>query len=555
MLEKINSTKTNFNSIPYPTPKEKDSNTNFKGLGAGALIIQGLQECERNPMINVAVIDMLSAILPRSIVESMTNIFAGFEAFRRESSGLIVNCLLPSFVTLGFALGINKFVMPKGVNLSSCWADSKFIDTLSSIYEKSEADDKVLNTYKDIISNFEGIDGKETVKFKECLTEKEIETYAKELKELAENRKLAETKKGNEKYKEYKNFRNKVKELSEKISAKTHVFENVKLVGKDSEATSGSLRQALEDSAKYVGEYTKVSKDVDVHSFAKMSKKLVRSKTALGFAFILPLAASMQFINRWITKKLSGVEGAPIYDDYGKDKPANVDKKAKEGLLKQKIISITSMLGVSLLSLMKLPTANMLEFKGIFPTMDQARIISTTTFASRMAAADDKNELAEATVRDIATFASLYFLGDYAAKAAATVIQNKSGVTLLNETKALEKDAGFMKRAWHWIKHTNIKSSEEVVSKTAQKLKEMNKTPDEKEKKIIEKELGKARYYRSACQLTNLGVSLVLLGLVIPICTRNKTKRKHAEANKIASGQDSSLNSDDKKAQELSIAV
>ena len=70
----------------------------------------------------------------------------------------------------------------------------------------------------------------------------------------------------------------------------------------------------------------------------------------------------------------------------------------------------------------------MLEFKGLFPTMDQARVISTTTFASRMAVADDKNELSEATIRDIATFSGLYFLGDYAGKAAATLVQKKKGI-------------------------------------------------------------------------------------------------------------------------------
>ena len=64
------------------------------------------------------------------------------------------------------------------------------------------------------------------------------------------------------------------------------------------------------------------------------------------------------------------------------------------------------MLAVGMASMMKMPKWNMFEFKGWFPTMDQARIISTTTFASRMAVADDKNELAEATVRDIATFIS-----------------------------------------------------------------------------------------------------------------------------------------------------
>ena len=77
--------------------KANQQNPNFKGLGG--VLLTGMQACERMPMVNVAVIDMLSAILPRTIVESMTNWFAGFEAFRRESSGLVVNCLIPSLIT------------------------------------------------------------------------------------------------------------------------------------------------------------------------------------------------------------------------------------------------------------------------------------------------------------------------------------------------------------------------------------------------------------------------------------------------------------------------
>ena len=154
----------------------------------------------------------------------------------------------------------------------------------------------------------------------------------------------------------------------------------------------------------------------------------------------------------------------------------------------------------------------MLDFKGMFPTMDQARIISTTTFASRMAAADDKNELAEATIRDIATFASLYYLGDVAAKGAATIIQKKTGEVLLNDMNKLKGDEGWWKKFKHWMKDVNIKSSSEVVGK-------------------------KAINYRSYCQVTNLGVSLALLGLIIPIFTRRNTKRKHEQALKLAQEQ------------------
>ena len=256
-------------------------------------------------------------------------------------------------------------------------------------------------------------------------------------------------------------------------------------------------------------------------------------KSLIGLGIVLPLAMSMQYINRWITGKMSGTKGAPIYEDYAKGKE-NIEEnpKAKEGLLTQKIISISSMIGVSLLSMMKVPSMKMLEFKGIFPTMDQARIISTATFSSRMAAADDRNELVEATIRDIATFSSLYFLGDYASKLAATILQNKAGIKLLNDTKPIDKNASAIKKFWHWVKDVNVKSSEEVISKTKEMLK--GATPTEEQAKVIEKELKKARNLRATCQATNIGVSLILLGLVIPIFTRRHTKKKHEEALKLA---------------------
>ena len=112
MISKISVEDRNLNSVRTNIAhKNQDAqNPAFKG-GVWALALQGIQECEKNPMVNVAVIDMFSAILPRTFVESMTNWFAGFEAFRRESSGLIVNCLIPSAITWGVASGINKFVM------------------------------------------------------------------------------------------------------------------------------------------------------------------------------------------------------------------------------------------------------------------------------------------------------------------------------------------------------------------------------------------------------------------------------------------------------------
>ena len=528
-----------INSIQIRSKKEGQENPNFKG--AGAVVLAGIQACERMPMVNVAVIDMLSAILPRTIVESMTNWFAGFEAFRRESSGLIVNCLIPSVITLGIAKMLNPAFMPKvtgelnkRADMSRCWADKDLIQKASELYTGAKSQDKVRESMKTILSNMEGIEGNKSIMFKDVLGESILDEYSSKLAEISRkdisNREM----------------RKEIKEISNKIIEKTRVAENVKV----DKVSASSVNSMLEDSVKFFREYQRTGGKVSMEEFAKKSMKMVRTKSLLGLAVVLPLAASMQYINRWITGKLSGTKGAPIYDDFGKGENIEENPQAKEGLLKQKLISISSMVGVSLLSMMKLPTWKMLDFKGMFPTMDQARIISTFTFASRMAAADDKNELAEATVRDIATFSSLYFLGDYAAKGVATAIQKKTGVALLNDTKPIDKNASSLKKFWHWVKDVNIKSSEEVVSRTEQALKGALPTGEQYAK--IQKELQHARNLRSACQVANIGVSLALLGLVIPIFTRRNTKKKHEEAKKLAQ-ENAFSNTNEEKAKEVPI--
>ena len=522
MITRLGVENRNLNSVNFTANKHnrtEQQSPNFKGNGIWTALLIGLQECEKNPMINVAVIDMFSAILPRTFVESMTNWFAGFEAFRRESSGLIVNCLIPGAVAWLSAVGLNKLIMPKNTNMAGCWADHSLIDKASNLYIKSSADDKIKDALKEIVENIEGTHGKNKVIFKDALLS-ETEAYAERLKKLVFDKNF-----------DGKKLRKEIEKIAKEIAEKTHVYENVKIAG-ETEVRATTVKTLLEDVVKYFKEFQNASKDITMEEFAKQSKKLVKGKSILGLTIILPLAASMQYINRWITKKISGVEGAPIYEDFGKEQNEEVRKQSQEGLLKQKIISISSMIGVSLLSMMKKPSWNMLEFKGWFPTMDQARVISTTTFASRMAFADDKNELAEATIRDIATFSGLYFLGDYAGKAAATIIQNKKGVELLNDTNPLQGNENVFKRFWHWVKDVNIKSSEEVISKTKETLN--GRKPTKAEETQIAKELKQATNLRSACQATNLGVSLILLGLIVPLWTRSRTKKKHAEALKQA---------------------
>ena len=502
----INKVALNTNNKTYAT--DRSSNTSFKGVGDA--LLSAIQVCERNPMLNVAVLDFSTAIIPRTAVESKTNGHAGFEAFRRESSGLLINCMIPGFVALGFGKLFNNHIIGKKSDLSSCWAGTKTIDTLAGVYNSTEGDcrTKVKESYKKILTNLTGIDGKNEKMFKE-ISGLNIENTAEKLTEHVFNPKAS----GKE-----------LDSIYRSVADATSITEHISLKDAEGNVTKldGNLKSLFKDSSKFFKGVAKegLTENSKVMDYASKAKKLVGAKSLAALAVILPLAASMQYINRKITAKRSGEDGAPIYDDYAKKQTTEQEvykekftpkTKNKDGLLRQKFISIGTMVGVALLSMMKKPSLSnlkeMMQFKGQFPTMDQARAISTVTFASRMAVADDKNELAEATLRDVATFSSFYFLGDYAAKATASLLEKKNNITLLNRTKELPKDAGILKKIGNWVVNTSMKSSDELATTKAKNL-------------------------RGACQLANLGASLILLGILIPLYGRHQTKVKHERDKK-----------------------
>jgi len=535
-----NLNKTNINN-PEKQTKQQNS-PNFKG-GLVDMAIKGIRACEKNPMINVAAIDVITAIGPRSIWESFTNIFAGFEAFRRESSGLIVNCLIPGFIALGAAKAVNNMIMGDKADLSGCWAGNDAIDTISDYYKNAKDTEafhegmekyknvkkaRVYATHYNMLSDASGIDGNVRRTFKDIegvniseAAEKLTEATFEETKHLSFKERLqgmGRTIKGWFSKSKIEKPKTNIEQAFEETASRTHISENVRF-GTGEKTVTSDLKSAMKNTTGILRGFLAdgVENGEQIKGFAKKAKKLVGAKSGIAMAIIIPLAASMQSINRWITTKMSGVKGAPIYDDYGKnenlkEKTPEEQKSEKNALLRQKMISIGSIVGLSFLSMMKLPTLStfksIFQFKGQFPTMDQARAISTVTFGSRMAVADDKNELAEATVRDDVTFASMYFLGDYAAKGYASYLENKDGVKLLNRTKQTSKDANIFKKFGNWVVNTHLKSTDELVADGVRSLEDM-------------------KHLRAKCQMVNLGSSLLILGLLVPVFTRLKTEKNH----------------------------
>ena len=528
------------NRTPHDRISKGKNVSNPSFTGVGDILLKTIQTCEANPMINVSVLDLSTAILPRTFLETFIgskkkdengekqkrklNIFGGFEAFRRESSGLIINCLIPSFIVIGVAKLLNRPIMGgfKASDLTKSWANSESIDKIGKYFKKADgkdAEERIYSTLKSMTQDLHGVDGDKEKAFKEILSNDA--EYEKLLKKTANNiltGNKEEVVSGNKFVRGFKklfgikSYKNYTDDLYNHIVKMTGASENIRFSEQKGYSTS-NLKHLLDSSSDMLRGAVKENITADSKEFTKYmskAKKLVNVKSAVGLlGLIIPLAISAQPINRWITHKLSGKGGAPIYND---DKDRHLSPEEKTKLTAEKFFAVPLMWAVAGLSmLLDRPSLKMFQFKNIFPTMDQARIISAATFSSRIAASEDSNELKENTIRDIATFSSFYFLGDYAAKAIATLIQKKTGITLINKLKEEEPNANMFKKIWHWAKHTTMKSTDELGAIADEALRT------------------KSKNLRAWCQAGNLLFSLLSLGLFIPLYTRTQTNKKQKE--------------------------
>lgn len=484
----------------------KQANPSFTGLVDAAVdgAVKGttavLQYCNTNPMAGVSLIDMATAILPRTCVDAKTNGFAAAETFRRESSGLIVNCLIPGFVVLGAAKAM-EFMNSDNKGLSGMWANQDSLMEMFKHYVKSDRTaDGFVNTLLNDAHVLNSKSAKQTNKAGWIrLNTKELETEISEYKRVIR-----------ENVKDKKVIKAARDGLYNKILKVTGGAEHIKIHGK---VYHDNISTLLRDGVDVGQKFVELKETKEIKNYIRKATKFVNKKSLIGLAVIIPLAASMQSINRWITRKSSGQEGAPIYKNFGKGKQKDdMTPAQKSAFLTKKIGAAALMTGVAILSMMKKPSLKMLQFTKNMPSMDQCRWIATSTFASRMLAAEDENELHEVTWRDIATFSSLYFLGDYVSKGVGTIMQKVKGVPLLNYMKERPDTKNPLKQFVYWVKDTKLKSFDEANAIVASKTNTIAGS--------------KAKGLRSICEISSLGFSMLVLGFLVPWYVRKETERK-----------------------------
>ncbi len=538
-----------YNSATNIQKQNNNKNTapqNFKGAGvdmAFNMLDKGFKLLDKNAMIQVAFVDSVATDIPRTLVDLKTGLAAALETMRREFSGLIVNCLIPGFIVQGVSKVLPKAPELAGKNVSGSWANGAVIDRLRDVYNKAQASpakNKTCAYVAESLKALEGLNGSEWVSyakysnepaFKEAvgLVTKSISKSPKERKQLlaSAQEKLAGLTKAENILKFNGQPQANLGETLRDIADMGAQFNSVK---KSALTAAGKKARDKAITSEFA---TQVTGAVDKYSDSL--KGHVKAKSALGLLLVMGLAVSVQKINRAITRKQFNAEGAPIYKDFGKkDTNKKMTEEEKKSFKRKKVAAAAGMVGMAFASMMKKPSWGMFEFSNIFPTLDQCRWIASSTFASRMLAAEDENELRESVVRDVASFAGLYFLGDYVKKGVASGIEafskTKKGsqllggkVTLLNRLKdvpkpQVEQGASFLKKATtqigfrakqfgNWIKNTELKGAAEVANVQTRNL-------------------------RNICRVADIAFSIVMLGILLPRYNRSVTEKKVAAAKK-----------------------
>ena len=506
---------SNSRNIATISKKAENNTTKNQSFGGfGDMLTTALVASDKSPMIGVSIIDLVSMICPRTLVDMSRNGFAATETFLRESAGLIINCLIPSFIVLGVGKLIQKPIMGDkfgSLNPAQIWANQKNNELLTSAWlstkEITSKEKRVASYVSTVLDNIEGLAGKnDWRKIRNIANKKEV--YSNITNAILSGKK------------------NNIEQATNLLIDKLKASRNIRLIKKTPFAAlegvkelsiDTNIRSLLRDMNDMGQAFMKTA-DSEIPNFSKKLTKLINRKSLLGLGVIVAMGASFQFFNRMLTKYRTGSSEFVGEADYveqlktgKKPDKKEVGEKEKKKLNFHKFLGTAGMALLAILSFGKKPTLNMFQFNGIFPTLNQCRAISAVTYSGRIISAANDNELKESALRDTCTFINLYYLGDYVSKAYATFAEKFKGMKgqLLNETCKLKENANIFDKFWHWFRHTELKGFEELSKNPAVKRN------------------------RAFAQASGLLYSCIVLGLIVPLYNKYRTNKKALEKRRI----------------------
>jgi len=428
----------------------KINNTNFKsGLN---IVSKALYALQNNDMLNASFVDVFAMDTPRTIVEfNNRGKNAGIEMGFREYTGTFIaefSAALFAFLT---SKVFSKVYKPEVKINSSSWATNNTLDTIKSIYDKS---DKTTDGFiNEVLSSIKGISGNKETDLADSDT-KNIKALFKDLIESNQDKKTQKT---------------LVKNLQDEIIS-TLKADNIITLKNGEKSVTSNLAHTIRDVVD-ISKNVLFKEGVDIKDALSKLKTMNKTRIAVAIPLSMGLAITNQYINRKLTKKRTGIDNFVCENDYEQNVKDKNQSKNQKGLLFKKIASA----GVFLLMLSKVmglkqpsDLVNKLEFTGAATGGNAIKTIYGTLILGRIFASKDSTELRETNVRDYLGFLNWLVLGGFVSKGVAHIFDSKQQ-NLFNITKE-------GKGIRHWLKDVSIKSQKEVFTglNPSKNLKKLN---------------------------------------------------------------------------------
>ena len=469
---------------------------NFNASMGG--LSNALYTLSNNDMLNASFVDVFAMDTPRTVVETKNRgKQAGIEMGFREYTGTFI----AEFSAALFAVLVSKLISKKfkpevKVN-SGSWITNNGLEVFSKIYEKS---DKTIKGYvKDIFNSITGISGHKTVKFTEINNEK-TQGIIDKLSDIIIN-KSANT----------KETQKLLSNIQDEIINITGADNNITIKAGEKEVSSNlthALRDIVDSGRNIFFTETKQNSN---HILSKL-KSMNNLRIGIAIPLSMGLAITNQYLNRYLTKRRTGIDnfvGENGYENNVKDKN---EKKREKGLWAKKLLSA----GIFILMLSKvmgikkpIDLVKKLEFDGPVTSGNAIKTIYGTLILGRIFASKDSTELRETNVRDYLGFLNWLVLGGFVSKRVAQILDPKQE-KLFNITK----DGYGIK---HWLRDVSLKSQKEIIAQGGE----------------VKGNLKKLNF----SQISGILYSAVMLGILLPKLNIWMTKGQEKKDLKIAKNE------------------
>ena len=462
-------------------------NNNIQFKGSMGALSNALYTLGNNDMLNASFVDIFAMDTPRTIVETKyRGKQAGIEMGFREYTGTFI----AEFSAAIFAILASKFIVKKlnpevKVN-SGSWITNNGLEVLGEIFEKS---DKTPKGYvENVLNSMSGAVGHTTREFSNLDKEK-TKNIIEKLADLITNKSL-----------DKKSSKKALNSIQDEIINLLGVDNSITIKSGKNEMTS-NLTHALRDivdSGKNI--FFSEAKQNSSKILSKL-KKMNNLRIGVAIPLSMGLAITNQYINRYLTKKRTGIDnfvGENGYENNVKDKK---EKKSEKGLWAKKLLSA----GIFVFMLAKvmgvkkpMDLIKKLEFDGPATSGNAIKTIYGTLILGRIFASKDSTELRETNVRDYLGFLNWLVLGGFVAKGVGQVLDPRQA-KLFN----ISKEGKGIK---HWLKDVSLKSQKEIIAQGGNVKANLLKL--------------------NVAQMSGIAYSAIMLGVLLPKLNIWMTRKK-----------------------------